>query len=708
METHGSGSLLSLQEQQALMEELVQARQELGKNQRLIRKLEHDRESINVMYENAINLRDNAAREKDKQNIYNRLLLEAFPSTLFVLDMELRYTIGTSSLICKRFDFTDEKELTGLAFSEIISRTADNAWAERTLENCRLVLESGVPLAYNDCIVFQDREQMDVNAVITPAFNDLKELWGVVLLLHDVTELMRMKEKAEDAARAKTNFLANMSHEIRTPLNAIIGMTAIGKTSGSIERKDYCFSRIDGASNHLLGVINDILDISKIEANKLELSAAEFNFEDMLRRVVNVVSFRVDEKQQEFTVHIDRAIPKFLIGDDQRLAQVATNLISNAVKFTPEGGSIGLRTKLLRKDKGLYTIQIEVTDTGIGLSDEQKERLFTAFQQAESSTTRKYGGTGLGLVISKNIVEMMGGQIWVESEPGKGSKFTFTVELAKGQERSPDAYGTIDWQNMRILTVDDDPDVLTYFSEIMQGFGSRCDTAKSGEDALALVEKNGDYHFYFVDWKMPGIDGIQLTRALKNRHSAVGSVVIMISSYDLSMIEEEAKKAGVDKFLTKPLFPSSIVDIIAECLGSALLQTRVKSEDETPDFAGHRILLAEDVEINREIMISLLEQTHLEIDCAENGAEALRMFGEAPAKYSLIFMDVQMPEMDGYEATRRIRMLKNSYAKDVPVVAMTANVFREDIERCLEAGMNAHIGKPLNFDEVFAILKKYL
>jgi CheY-like chemotaxis protein len=327
---------------------------------------------------------------------------------------------------------------------------------------------------------------------------------------------------------------------------------------------------------HLLGLINDILDMSKIEANKLELSPVSFDFEKTLQKAVNVVNFRVDEKRQNFAVYIDKNIPRTLIGDDQRLTQVITNLLGNAVKFTPESGSIRLGARLLGEEEGVCTLQIEVADTGIGISEEQRSRLFVSFEQAEKNTTRKFGGTGLGLAISKRIVEMMGGGIWVESELGKGSTFAFTVRM----ERSAD------------------------------------------------------------------------------------------ECRDFPAEEARPEEAGV--------------------------------------FRGCRLLLAEDMEINREIVLSLLDTTALEIDCAENGAEAVKLYSDAPDRYNVIFMDVLMPEMDGYEATRRIRALDAPEAKKVPIVAMTANVFREDVEKCFEAGMNDHLGKPLDFDEVLSKLRKYL
>jgi CheY-like chemotaxis protein/anti-sigma regulatory factor (Ser/Thr protein kinase) len=492
-------------------------------------------------------------------------------------------------------------------------------------------------------------------------------------------------------------------------MNAIIGMTSIGKSASDTERKDYAFGKIDDASTHLLGVINDILDMSKIEANKLELSIENFDFEKMLRNVVNVVNFRVDEKHQDFTVRIDREIPRNLIGDDQRLAQVIANLLSNAVKFTPEYGSIHLDARFVEEEDGICTIEISVTDTGIGISEEQQSRLFGAFQQAESDTSRKFGGTGLGLAISKRIVEMMGGRIWIESEHGKGSVFAFTVRVKRGEESERKCLlrPGINRSNIRMLLVDDAPEIREYFSEITQGFGVFCDVAADGAEALALIERTGPYDIYFVDFKMPGIDGIELSRRI-NAHNKENSVVIMISSTEWSEIEEEAKVAGVNRFMPKPLFPSVIADCISECLGVDDSSAIAEQSGEDTRFDGYRVLLAEDVEINREIVLALLEPTGLSIDCAENGEETLEMFTAAPDSYDMIFMDVQMPQMDGYEATRRIRALDAPKAKTIPIIAMTANVFREDIERCLESGMNAHVGKPLDLDEVLKRLRDYL
>ena len=423
---------------------------------------------------------------------------------------------------------------------------------------------------------YSDRQVHSVTVVLI-LVNGLFLLLIVALLFFYI----RMLKEAENANRAKSIFLANMSHEMRTPLNAIIGMSTIADGADDSKRLKYTIGRIKDASQHLLGVINDVLEMSKIESGKFDISPVEFDFQKMMSRVVNVNKYRTEEKNQEFSASIDQKIPQFLYGDDQRLAQVITNLLSNSVKFTPENGSIAMDAKFLGEECGLCTIQISVTDTGIGISPDQQVKLFQSFQQAESSTTRKFGGTGLGLVISKSIVEKMGGKIWMESELGKGAAFFFTFQMSRADEK----------------------------------------------EAVTVENKRASFQF-------------------ENR-----------------------------------------------C-----------------------ILLAEDIEINREIVQALLEPTKIDIVCAENGKEAVRIFSEEPLRFDLIFMDLQMPEMDGYEATQSIRALDEAAvgadaairAKNIPIIALTANVFTEDIQNCLSAGMNGHLGKPLNYDNLLDTLQKYL
>jgi len=402
----------------------------------------------------------------------------------------------------------------------------------------------------------------------------------VMLLLTDTTQLNNARIEAENASRAKSEFLSNMSHEMRTPMNAIIGMTTIAQSTREIDRKNYCLGKIESASVHLLGVINNILDMSKIEARKFELSYNAFDFKKMIYSVIDIINFRLEEKEHVLNIKIDENIPATLISDDQRLSQVLSNLLSNAVKFTPEGGVIYLYVDMLESDDDKCSIRFEVADTGIGISKEQQARLFDSFEQAESNISRKYGGTGLGLSISKNIVEMLGGHIWVHSEIGQGASFAFIIDLERARASEAEAITE---------TVDTDLEL--------------------------------------------GIDGC---------------------------------------------------------------------------FNNRCILLVEDVEINREIVLAMLESTELVIDCAENGLLAYNRIRDYPDLYEMIFMDIQMPEMDGITATIKIRSLDHPKAKEIPIVAMTANVFREDIDRYHEVGMNDHIGKPLNFDDVLQILHKYL
>jgi signal transduction histidine kinase/DNA-binding response OmpR family regulator len=542
----------------------------------------------------------------------------------------------------------------------------------------------------------------------------------VMLILSDVTMLAHAKTDAEAASRAKSDFLSRMSHEMRTPMNAVIGMTHIAKTSLDPERKEYCLDKIDEASTHLLGVINDILDMSKIEANKFELSPEEFDFEKMIMKVSNVIHFRVEEKRQDFTIYLDPAIPRILIGDDQRLAQVVANLLSNSVKFTPEEGRIHLEARLQGEKAGLYTIKVAVTDSGIGISKEQQSRLFTSFEQANGGISRKFGGTGLGLAISKRIIEMMGGTIWIESELGEGSTFAFTIKAEGGLDRQPVVLSKAERDRIRLLLVDGSSETREYFEEIVRQLGFSCDTVSDGARALDLIAKNGPYDLYFIDWKIPGMDGIELTRRI-TRTGTGHSSVVLIAATDWTSIEAEAKEAGVDKFLSKPLFSSDIMNCINRLCYAKNQSALWEPDIEGNNFKGYRIILAEDVEINQEIVLTLLGPTGLAIDCAGTGAEALRIYTENPDRYDLIFMDVHMPEMDGFEATRRIREFeqernalaaKNSHRQSlprkIPIIAMTANVFREDIEKCLAAGMDNHVGKPLNMESVLEMLRMYL
>jgi signal transduction histidine kinase/CheY-like chemotaxis protein len=521
------------------------------------------------------------------------------------------------------------------------------------------------------------------------------------------------RERAENANRAKNRFLAVMSHEMRTPMNAIIGMSALGRTATAAERKDYCFEKIDDASAHLLGIISDVLDMSRIEANELELINDEYDFERAIEKVVSFIRFRVDEKQQKFMVELDGRIPRFLVGDSLRLTQVLTNILGNAVKFTPSGGEIKLSARLLESAEEDVAVEVSIKDSGIGITREQRERLFDAFEQADTSYTRRYGGIGLGLTIARSIVELMGGEIAVVSEPGQGSEFIFTFRARRGEDKRARyrMKENVDWANVRVLAVDDSRDVREYLRDISQRLHVDFDIAGSGEEALTLIRDKGGYDICLLDWLMPEMDGVELAKRIREQEGA-RPVLVLFSSTELVAVEEDARAAGVDMFLMKPLFPS----VIAKCLGECVEKLNRAGPDGGAEETAHgsglfrdcRTLLVDDVDINREIVTELLEPEGMTFVCAANGLEALELYLADTEGFDLILMDLQMPEMDGYEATRRIRALGGARSQTIPILALSANVFREDVEKCIECGMNGHIAKPVDFESMVGKLCEVL
>ncbi|MBR2256085.1 MAG: response regulator, partial [Blautia sp.] len=515
---------------------------------------------------------------------------------------------------------------------------------------------------------------------------------------------------AEEANKAKTAFLSNMSHEIRTPMNAIIGLDSLALRIEDLpaEAREYLI-KIGESAHHLLGLINDILDMSRIESGRMVIRKEEFSFRNMLEQINTMVMSQCDEKGLRYECKMIGGVSDYYIGDDMKLKQVLINILSNAIKFTNAPGSVMLTVERVNLFKDHSTIKFCIKDTGIGMNKEFIPKIFDAFTQENSGRSNKYGSTGLGMAITKNIIELMNGTVSVESEKGVGTEFTVIISLNNSNNQGPSTY-FINPKDMRILVVDDEEVAAEHARIILDEAGIKADTCYDGQTALKMLgvqhAKHEPYNLVLLDWKMPEMDGVEVARKIREQYDKETTVIIL-TSFNWDEILEEAIHSGVDSFLAKPLFASNVLDEferIARKNNMSLFR-----EKERAELKGRRILMAEDVFINAEIMKQLITIREAEIDHAENGRIALEMFEESPVgHYDVILMDVRMPEMDGLEATEAIRKLNRPDAKTIPIIAMTANAFDEDVQRSLQVGMDAHLTKPVESERLYQTLEELI
>ena len=590
-------------------------------------------------------------------------------------------------------------------------------------------IRKGAPVHFVISVKARSGQNMylQVNATCVDWQNGSPVYLAIFIDITDVTELREMQKKlteqaealkdalavAEHANQAKTDFLSRMSHEIRTPMNAILGMTTIAAAYiDDQKRVEDCLEKIGYSSKHLMALINDVLDMSKISEGKVRIAQETFNLENVVESISSIIYPQADAKGLIFTVPLIDLSETVMIGDSLRLNQILLNLLSNALKFTPAGGTIRLEIRQLQRTEDRMRLRFTVSDTGTGMSGKFLDRLFVPFEQENLGAGQTLGGTGLGMPITKNLVTLMGGTITVKSEVGKGTVFTVELDF----QTPPDKDRVIpqkqhELESLKVLIADDDRDSCIHASLMLKKMGILSDWVLTGQECVNRIRESHqsgtDYDVCLADLKMPDIDGVEVARRVR---AEVGpeTTIIIITAYDWTNVEVRAREAGVDMFLTKPVFTSTLYNALLSVTGIDRAVRVPAEKNHRPELAGHHVLLAEDNDLNREIAVELLQMIGITVDWAENGRAALDKFLADGDTYDLILMDVQMPVMDGYQATAAIRSSGHERAGTIPIIAMTADAFHEDIVKAETAGMNGHLAKPIDPELLYETVAEYL